>query len=208
MTQGGSIELNWARIAIQRGMAILIALSCLQGCRSARQDRNEVLEAELRTRERELAEAKAELNGVRGLQFMQIQGQPIPGGTSSGLREIGLGIGTGGFDADGQTGDEGLQVIIVPKDADGSAIKAAGSVQVVAYDLANDGFKRPIGLWELTPDQLRSYWQKGFLSSGYKLQLRWHSPPTNSKVRIAVKLQAIGGQVFETDKDITVKVLQ
>lgn len=197
--------MNWSRTAALKGTAILMALSCLQGCRSARQDRNELLEAELRTRERELAEAHAELNGIRSLQLMQIHGQAIPGGSSSGLREISLGIGTGGFDADGQNGDEGLQVILVPKDADGSAIKAAGSVQVRAYDLANNGSKRPIGLWELTPDQLRSYWQKGILSSGYKLLLQWHTPPTNSKVRIAIKLQTIDGQLFETEKEITVK---
>lgn len=189
--------------AMAAGLSLALFTS---GCRSGRHERNELLEAELRTRERELAEAQAELNSVRGLQQMQSYGQSIPGGSSSGLRDITLGLGTGGFDADGRPGDEGLQVILVPKDADGSAIKAAGTATISAFDLAKDGSKRPIGLWELTPDQLRAYWQKGLLSSGYKLSLQWHTPPHHDKVRVVVRLQTLDGKSFETDKDVTVKV--
>ncbi|MFO0938393.1 MAG: hypothetical protein U0798_17965 [Gemmataceae bacterium] len=182
----------------------------LPGCRSGADKKYDLLEAELRTRERELAEAQAELNSCRAIQQMmpvaRSSGASVhPAAASSMCRDITLGLGTGGYDADGKPGDEGLQIILVPKDTDGSAIKVPGYLTIVAYDLARDGTKTPVGLWELTPDRLRSYWQAGLLSSGYKLSLQWHRPPVSEKVRVIARLTTLDGKPFETDKDVSVK---
>ena len=156
-----------------------------------------------------LADAQAELNSVQAIQRMQplarAQGDGLPTGSGITCRDISLGVGTGGYDADGKPGDEGLQVILVPKDSDGSAIKIPGRLTIAAYDLARDGTKTPVGLWEVSPEKLRAYWQTGLLSTGYKLALQWHTPPVSDKVRVIVRLTTLDGRPFETDKDVTVK---
>jgi hypothetical protein len=180
------------------------------GCRSGSDKRYDLLEAELRTRERELADAQAELNSVRAIRQMQLPACP-PDGVTVGrgplARDISLGIGTGGYDADGKPGDEGLQVILVPKDDDGSALKIPGRLVVAAYGVARDGTKSPIGLWEIPPEKLRVYWQTGLLSTGYKLALQWHQAPATEKVRVVAQLTSLDGKVYETDKDITVRLI-
>lgn len=182
----------------------------LTGCRSGSDKRYDLLEAELRTRERELAEAQAELNSIRGIQRMQAPCPPEGMTTSRGglhARDITLGVGTGGYDADGKPGDEGLQVILVPKDDDGSALKIPGRLVIAAYGVARDGTKSPIGLWEIPPEKLRVYWQTGLLSTGYKLALQWHQAPATEKVRVVVQLTTLDGKTYETDKDITVRLM-
>lgn len=184
-------------------------MTILSGCRSGGDKKYDLLEAELRTRERELADTQAELNSVRSLAQMQptarASGNEIPASRGLICRDITLGTGTGGYDADGKPGDEGLQIILVPKDEDGSAVKVPGFLTVAAYDLAKDGTKTPVGLWEISPDKLRSYWQTGLLSSGYKLSLQWHRPPISDKVRIIARLTTLDGRPFETDKDVSIK---
>lgn len=196
----------------RRFSAALLLLSILAtfatGCRSGSDKRYDLLEAELRTRERELADAQAELNSIRGIQRMQAPCPPEGITTSrSGpqARDISLGVGTGGYDADGKPGDEGLQVILVPKDDDGSALKIPGRLVISAYGVARDGTKSPVGLWDIPPEKLRAYWQTGLLSTGYKLSLQWHQAPTTEKVRVFAQLTTLDGKAYETDKDITVR---
>lgn len=190
---------------------LLILATVLTGCRSGGDKRYDLLEAELRTRERELADAQAELNGVRALTHMAPAARAdcdgMPAGRGPGCRDISLGLGTGGYDADGRPGDEGLQVILVPKDEDGSAIKVAGRLVVTAYDVARDGTKTPVGLWEIPAEKLRLYWQSGLIGSGYKLALQWHRAPSSDKVRVVARLTTLEGRPYETDKDVTVKPL-
>ena len=205
-TSPGSIDNPSRRMRV---VLFLLSILILTGCRSGADKRYDLLEAELRTRERELADAQAELNSVHAIQRMQpmvrAQGEAIPTGLGITCRDISLGVGTGGYDADGKLGDEGLQVILVPKDSDGSAIKVPGRLIIAAYDLARDGTKTPVGLWEVSPERLRAYWQTGLLSTGYKLALQWHTPPVSDKVRVIVRLITLDGRPFETDKDVSVK---
>src|SRR4029453_13933546 len=49
---------------------------------------------------------------------------------SNMVKEVQLGRGTGGLDQDGLPGDEALLIVLVPKDVDGSAIKAPGNLVV------------------------------------------------------------------------------
>ncbi len=45
------------------------------------------------------------------------------------VKEIVLARGTGGVDEDGVPGDEGLMVVVVPKDEDGAAVKVPAKVR-------------------------------------------------------------------------------
>ena len=115
--------------------AVAGALVMGQGCKQAskltgKQEKPDLLESELRTREREILEARSENQQLRGLlDAYQRQGAPcanpgiavppgyVPHNSNSigpALREITLGTGTGGRDDNNTPGDEGLMVVVVP----------------------------------------------------------------------------------------------
>src|SRR3954470_20433810 len=53
--------------------------------------------------------------------------------------------------------DEGLKVYIVPTDDEGQQIKAAGSFEIEAFDLAQNGETR-LGRWTFDVEQTRKNW--------------------------------------------------
>lgn len=190
----------------------LLTAHCLlfAGCRT--NPRYDVLEAELRTRERELADARAALdqsrNLLRAYEASQSRGgaaPPAAGGPFLPVKEIALARGTGGVDEDAAPGDEGLMVVIVPKDEDGSAVKVPGRAHVAAWEVSPAGLKTPIGSWELSSDKLRRTWKSGLISTGYFVALPWQTPPSTDRVRIAVRLVTTDGRTYETDRDVSVK---
>ncbi len=188
--------------------ALLAAHSSLAGCRS--NNRYDLLEAELRTRERELADARAALDQSRNLLRAYEQSQrPAPGSGAPGpflpVRDISLGRGTGGADEDGLPGDEGMVLVIVPKDEDGAAVKVPGRAVVAAWEVSPAGIKTPIGSWDVPADKLRRTWKSGLISTGYFVALPWQTLPTSDRVRVAVRLVTSDGRAYETDRDITVK---
>jgi len=207
--------------------AVAVAVGVGQGCKQAskltgKQDKPDLLEAELRTREREILEARSENQQLRGLvEIYQRQGVPCanPGFAPSGtvphssqspgpaLRDVTLGTGTGGRDDDNIPGDEGLMVVIVPKDDDGTTVKAMAHATVTALEVSKEGLKRPIGRWEVPPEQLRRTWKSGLLSNGYFVPLQWDTPPTTDRVRVILRFTTTDGRSYETDKDVKVTPL-
>lgn len=193
----------------------------LAGCRGLGKPDNkyDLLEAELRTRERELTEARGELNHLRLLnQTYQRQGAPQPGAWADPsfrpgpggvptlpLRDVTLGNGTGGVDDDGRPGDESLMVVVVPRDDDGTAVKVPARLTVYAAEISAEGLKTPIGKWEVVPEQLRTTWRQGTFVSGYFVPLQWDRLPHTTRVRVSVRLVTLDGREFEADKDVTVR---
>ena len=120
------------------------------------------------------------------------------------VQTVTLAAGTGGFDDDQCVGDEALQVVIVPKDVDGSPVKAPGRVAVAAYEVTPTGLKVPIGRWEVTPEELRKVWRTGLLSSGYFVLLQWDRAPTTRRIRVVVRFVTLDGREYESDRDANV----
>lgn len=179
------------------------------GCRS--NNRYDLIEAELRTRERELSDTRAQLDQARNLNRAYEAGQqrgapaPVGGGVFLPVKEIAIGRGTGGLDEDGAPGDEGLLVVIVPKDEDGSAVKVPARALVAAWEITPAGLKNPIGSWNVTADKLRGTWKSGLISTGYFVALPWQTFPSSDRVRVAVRLITTDGRAYEADRDVTVR---
>jgi hypothetical protein len=186
-----------------------VASLFLVGCKS--NNRYDLLEAEIRTRERELADTRAQLDQTRNLlrayEASQQRGAPAPagGGVFLPVKEIAIGRGTGGVDEDGHPGDEGLLVVIAPKDGDGSAIKVPARALVAAWEITPAGLKNPIGSWNVPADKLRATWKSGLISTGYFVPLPWQTPPSTDRLRIAVRLITTDGRAYEADRDVNVK---
>ena len=192
---------------------LLSAVHCsfCAGCKPNK--RYDLIEAELRTRERELEDTRAALEQSRNLNRAYAQQSPgavPPPGTPAYIpvKEITLGRGTGGVDEDGVPGDDGLMVVVIPKDEDGSPVKVPAQVQIAAWEVTPAGLKRQIGNWTVPPEKVRPTWRSGLISTGYFVPIAWQTYPSTERVRILVRLTTLDGRAFETDKDVIVKLCQ
>jgi hypothetical protein len=190
----------------------VVTLLLLAGCKNTR---SELVEAELRTKDRELREMQGELvrsettnqaleNTVRAQQCAQPGLRPSVSGFLSQVKDIQLGRGTGGLDEDKVPGDEGIQVVLVPRDVDGSPIKAAGTLTVTAVQVSPEGLKSPLSTWEVSALQLRRSWKSGLFSTGYFVALPWQRVPSTEKLRIIATFRPLDGGAFEAEKDVTI----
>ncbi len=175
--------------------------------------RYDLLEAELRQRERELAETRSALEQARHLNEAYARQTPCthPTGATTAapsslpLRQISLARGTGGIDEDGAPGDEALMVVVAPKDEDDAVVKVPGRVEVWLWEVTPSGQKEFLGSWAISPERLRPTWRQGWISSGYFLNLPWPRYPRYERLRIAVRFTTLDGRVLETDRDIRIK---
>jgi hypothetical protein len=188
-----------------------ISIPCLGGCKPNK--RYDLIEAELRTRERELADTRAALEQARNLnrafaQQTNASAEPVAQNAPVyvPVKEITLARGTGGVFGEGPTGDDGLMVVVVPRDEDGAAVKVPARLEIAAWDISSAGLKTPIGNWAVPAEKVRPTWRSGFISTGYFVAVPWQTHPGSERVRIAVRLTTLDGRAFETDKDINVKL--
>lgn len=202
--------MRWSLLMLAFGLPAAVV-----GCRSS--GRRDLVEAELRAKDDDLRVVRSELERTeaynhylqRELHNVQHSG-PLPADGAlppdCRVKSISLGRQTGGYEADCIPGDEALQVVLEPRDADNHTIKAAGSVQVQALEVLPEGTKKPLSVWQLSPEELRKSWKSGLLSTGYFILLPWKSWPTTTKVRVVVQFLSEDRRLFEADKDVTVRV--
>lgn len=204
---------------------LLLVPLALAGCRQ-NQGRSDLVEAELRTRDDEVRHLRSELQRAEMYNAALEQtlrdtrpNCPVPAApavmatdgptvTAAGaVKEVTLGRQTGGYDEDSWPGDEGLQVVVVPKDPEGSSVKVPGSLIVRAFEISAEGLKLPLSDWEVPAMQLRKSWQNGLLSTGYFVKLPWKKVPVSEKLRVVVQFTVQPeGRTFEMDKDVTLRL--
>jgi hypothetical protein len=206
----------WARSRVTFSFFVgplFLFFASLLGCRNC-----DLVEAELRSRENDLRELRADLARaeshnealVRELSSIR-QGtaakiSPELASQTYTLKQITLGRGTGGVDEDDCPGDDALQVVLEPCDGDGHTIKAPGSAHIEAWEINAQGLKTPLSTWDLAPEQLRHTWRSGLLSTGYFITLPWKNWPSSEKLRVIVRFTLIDGRLFEADKDVTIRL--
>jgi hypothetical protein len=189
-------------------------LAAASGCRS----NSDLVEAELRNRNEDLRQMRAELakaefindSLAREVSALRQQGpvkaSPELAAQTTTLKEIVLTRQTGGYDQDHKPGDEALMVSFEPKDGDGHVIKAPGSLQVTAQEVGKEGLKTLLSVWDVSAEEVRRSWKDGFFFKGYQVILPWKSWPNSEHLRITVRFFLADGRVFEADKDVTVRL--
>jgi len=194
--------------------SLLLLCIFVAGCKSP----NHKLESELRSRDNDIDYLKNELyrsktyNKAMEMELHATRGE-VPPGTPYDplnkvypLKNITLGRQTGGVDLDGQTGEEALQVIIEPKDAESHVVKVPGSVLIQVIEISTEGLKTPLSTWQVSNDELSKSWRNGLLTTGYALTMQWKLWPNSDKLRVIVHFKLDDGRLFEAEKDFTLKL--
>ena len=191
-------------------LVLLLLPTVLTGCRTS--PRRDLVEAELRVKDQDLRELRADLERSEGYnQFLQRE-LKAGGGVSpevavpAGMRSLVLGRQTGGIDDDGLPGDEALQLVLEPRDADNHTIKAPGTLNIQALEVTLEGTKKPLSSWQVDAETLRKSWRSGLLSTGYFLMLPWKNWPSSTRVRVVVQFVGQDERLFEADRDVTIRL--
>jgi len=173
------------------------------------------LAEQLARRDRQIEKLTAEKAALqswaaaREAQILQLQALG-PGrlGKLFHVDHIDLGRHTGGYTIDEAPGDDGIRVYLLPRDADGSVIKAAGEVTLQLFDLAEPAGANSLGEFHFPVGQIGKHWYGGVLTYYFRFDCPWpNGPPKHPDVTIrATFVDTLTGKSFSVQKLCTVRL--
>jgi hypothetical protein len=110
---------------------------------------------------------------------------------------------TGGADFDRQPGDEGLSIVLEPRNAADEYVPQAGAVSVVVLDPAKEGDAARIARWDFTLTATQQKLKTTSAAKGIRLEMPWPaSPPTANQLKLFVRYETADGRRLQADRDI------
>jgi len=98
---------------------------------------------------------------------------------------------SGGYEEPGRAGDAGVVAYVRPIDADGDVIKAAGSIVMDVFDLANPPERHLVAHCELDVDHTRQAWRGRLWTNHFTVKCPWpppaRKPPEHRALTIRVQ---------------------
>lgn len=115
---------------------------------------------------------------------------------------------TGGYDfREESPGDDGLMVVVEPRNADGQYVALPGTITVVLLDPELEGAEARVARWEFTAAEAAERLRKTIFGPGVQLELPWPGPaPRNAKLIVAVRYTTVDGRKLEARKEIKIDV--
>lgn len=191
----------------------LVPALLLPSCRSGGKDK---LESTIRQRDQRIIQLQEDIDKLAGYNLALqtevriMRGQPLPSSCDPftplyPVRSVVVGRSTTPIDDDRLPGDEGVQVVLEPRDADGKLQRAPACASVTIVEVDGQGLKSPIGTWDYSAEQMRASWKQGLLTSGFVLNCLWQAPPKSDRVKILASFTMEDGRRFEAEKELAIK---
>lgn len=115
----------------------------------------------------------------------------------------------GGFNRDGQPGDEGIRVLVEPRDSAGALLATPGRVSIVLLDPALAGEASRVARWELDPEQVAAARRSTAAGEGFYLELPWsHGYPSHNQLEVYVRYWTDDGRKLEAHQPIYVHLAE
>ena len=114
---------------------------------------------------------------------------------------------TGGYDFDGQPGDEGLLVVAQPQDIAGNYVPVAGPIRVMLVDPQQQGAACQVAVWDFDEVDARRLLKESLLGKGFHIQLPWPGrPPEHEQLQVDVIYQTVDGRLLRTAQEIRIQL--
>jgi hypothetical protein len=115
-------------------------------------------------------------------------------------------LATGGADLDNQPGDDGVSLLIEPRNAADKYVAMAGPLSVVVLDPAKQDEAARLARWDFSVDEVRERMAGSLLSKGIHLQLPWpQERPQATRLHLYVRYMTPEGARLEADREIFVE---
>jgi hypothetical protein len=110
---------------------------------------------------------------------------------------------SGGFDADGRPGDEGVIVVLEPRDPQDRYVAAPANVSVVLLDPALD---TRVARWDFSAAETARMFYDSTFGRGLQLEMTWpDDPPENRELHVFVRYATADGRQLDVDQPIRVE---
>ncbi|HEV7279100.1 MAG TPA: hypothetical protein VGN57_02705 [Pirellulaceae bacterium] len=115
---------------------------------------------------------------------------------------------TGGLDFNGAPGDDGLNVVVEPRNQDDVFVPLAGQMSLVLLDPRQEGDAARVARWDLPPDEVRRRIKTDEATApGIHLKLPWNAlPPSHEDLLLFVRYQTPDGRQVEAQAALTLAV--
>jgi hypothetical protein len=119
------------------------------------------------------------------------------------ITSISLGPRTRSANFDDAAGDDGLWVVVEPRNRQGELVPAPGKVTVVILDAIE---RTHFGRWEFDTATATNALRQNGMERGILLQLRWEDPPPNPELQVFARYETADGRRLEADVPVTAKL--
>jgi hypothetical protein len=109
---------------------------------------------------------------------------------------------TGGI-GDSPSGDQGLLVVVEPRDQAGNIVLAAGQTSVALIDPALAGEQARLARWDFSAAETERAMHAGS-ESGIHLRLPWRSAPSHDRLKVFVRYTTRDGRKLQAEQTIAV----
>ena len=110
-----------------------------------------------------------------------------------------------GHNFDESPGDDGLYLVVIPRNTQGEPINQSGELTIVVEE-TTDGQSTRIAAWEIGTKELSEYLEPIGTSQGYHLSLPWQkSAPTSTAVQVFVKFEAEDGRTMVNRREVSLR---
>jgi hypothetical protein len=93
---------------------------------------------------------------------------------------------SGGLDTDKKPGHDVIKLFLLPKDASGDTIKAAGEIKIQLFDLAGPEGENLFAEYAYDAEQAAEHFTAGMFAYHYSFDLTWPNPPAHSDLTLRV----------------------
>lgn len=113
---------------------------------------------------------------------------------------------TGGEDFDQRPGDDGLAVMIEPRNKDGLFVPKPATVTIVLLDPAKNGDAARYARWEFDQEVAEEVLHTDSLDRGLLFRIPWSGkPPDSERLHLFVRYHTADGRKLEADRLITIR---
>ncbi len=113
---------------------------------------------------------------------------------------------TGGMNRDKRHGDEGVMVVVEPRNPKNQIVEAFGDISIVVLDPALEGEAARVARWDITSQELEHRFRNRQLGRGFQLLLPWPGdPPQHSTLHLFVRFVAADGRKLIVDRPLEIE---
>ncbi|MCS7304980.1 MAG: hypothetical protein NZ602_07720 [Thermoguttaceae bacterium] len=114
---------------------------------------------------------------------------------------------TGGYNADGQPGDEGITVGLQPVDAQGRVVLAAAPISIVLIDPGISDDSGRVARWDFAAEQIAALSENLPDGEALRITLLWPTfPPRHNRLHLFVRYITADGRKLQADIPLWVDV--
>jgi hypothetical protein len=108
-----------------------------------------------------------------------------------------------GHNLDGKPGDDGLYLVLVPRNTEQQFVPNVGALTIVAEETNASGETSRIGRWEFRPDELKDWMEPIGNGQGFHIQLAWDQVvPKGTVIDVYARFMADDGTMMVNRKQI------